>query len=194
MENGDDKDIKVKEAIPDYEQLYTVDEYLTWDEDIRAELYEGALVVAYSPTHRHQGISREIFGPIWQFLKDRPCEVFHTPFSVRLFETEETVFIPDIVVICDKSKLGGRIFNGAPDFVVEILSPSTARMDKKLKFQKYQKAGVREYWIVDPERNLIEANVLHKDKYVLTIYDENDTAPVHILDGFEINLAEVFAE
>ena len=188
------EDGEVKEALPDYERLYTVEEYMSWDDDIRCELYEGALVVAEAPTTRHQRISREILGQIWQFLKNKPCEVFYAPFSVRLFETEETVFQPDIVVICDKSKLGERGVNGAPDMVIEILSPSTAKMDKQLKYGKYQKAGVKEYWIVDPERNLLEANRLNGDSYTTTIYLETDKAPVHILDGFEINLADVFKD
>ena len=190
--NIDAEETKVREALPDYERLYTVEDYLSWDESFKAELYEGALVVAFSPTHRHQGISGEIYGQIWQFLKGKQCKAFPAPFSVKLFENEETVFVPDIVVICDESKLGGHIFNGAPDMVIEILSPSTARLDKKLKYQKYQKAGVKEYWIVDPELNLLEANVMNSERYTTMIYDENDKAPVHILDGFEINLADVF--
>jgi len=190
----DEKDLEVKEALPDYERLYTVEDYYSWDEGFRCELYEGALVVAESPTQRHQKILMEISGQLWQFLKDNPCSVFPSPFAVRLSEKEETVFEPDIVVICDESKLGGRNFEGAPDMVIEILSPSTARMDKKLKFQKYQQAGVREYWIVDPERNLLEVNLLVNEKYMTTIYEETVTVPVHILDGFEINLTDVFEE
>jgi len=192
--NIDAVEIKVREALPDYKRLYTVEDYNSWDESVRCELYEGALIVAEAPTQRHQGILVEIMGQLWLFLKNKPCKVFPAPFSVKLFENEETLFEPDIVVICDESKLGGKNFDGAPDMVIEILSPSTARLDKKLKYQKYQKAGVREYWIVDPERNLLEANVLVNDNYILTIYDENDKAPVHILNGLEINLNEVFDE
>jgi len=193
-QNLESEDGEVREALPDYERLYTVEDYNSWDESFRCELYEGALIVAEAPTTRHQGILTEILTKIHIFLKDKQCKVFPAPFSVRLFENEETIFEPDIVVICDDSKLNERGVDGAPDMVIEILSPSTARLDKKLKYDKYQKAGVREYWIVDPDNNLLEANRLSDEKYTTKIYTEADKAPVTILDGFEINLADVFAE
>jgi len=192
--NIESEDGEVKEALPDYERLYTVEDYRSWDENIRCELYEGALIVAEAPTTRHQGILMNISARLYNFLKDKPCKVFPAPFAVRLFENEETLFEPDIVVVCDKSKLVERGFEGAPDMVIEILSPSTARLDKKLKYSKYEKSGVKEYWIVDPEQNLVEANILVNDKYISAIYTENDKAPVHILDGFEVDLKDVFAE
>jgi Uma2 family endonuclease len=186
-------DLEVREALPDYDRLYTVEEYYNIDDDIRAELYEGYLVVMQTPTLRHQGMAVEFATQLHTFLKGKNCKVYNSP-GVHLFEKEATVFIPDIVVVCDKSKLGIRSVEGTPDFVIEILSPSTKRMDRKLKFDKYLKAGVKEYWIVDPERNLLEANLLVNDKYITTIYNETDKAPVTTLDGFEIDLAEVFAE
>ena len=189
----DDNDLEVKEALPDYKRLYTVEQYYEVREDIRAELYEGYLVVMESPTLRHQGIVTVISGNLFIFLKGKKCKVFISP-GVRLFENEATIFEPDIVVSCDKTKFGLRSINGDPDFVIEILSPSTTRMDRKLKFDKYQKAGVKEYWIVDPERNRLEANLLFNDKYMTKIYNETDKVSVSILDGFEIDLAEVFAE
>ena len=189
----DDNELEVKEAQPDYNRQYTVEEYYKIREDIRAELFEGYLVVMESATLRHQGMVVEIAANLHTFLKGKECKVFVSP-GVQLFESEATIFEPDIVVVCDKSKFGKRNVNGAPDLVIEILSPSTSRMDRKLKFDKYQKAGVKEYWIVDPERNLLEVNLLVNDKYMTTIYEETDTAPVHILDGFKINLADVFAD
>ena len=194
MDIGKEDDLEVKEAQPDYERLYTVEDYYDRPGDIRAELYEGYLVVMDGPTTRHQGIQAEMFGQLWVFLKGKNCKVFVSNFSVKPFENERTVFLPDVVVVCDRKKIGNRSYEGAPDFIVEILSPSTARMDKKLKYDKYQKAGVKEYWIVDPDKNLVEANLLAGDKYTTTIYTENDKAPVHILDGFEITLADVFAK
>jgi len=191
---SDDKDLEVNEALPNYNRLYTVEDYHSWDEGFRCQIYEGTLIVAEAPTRRHQKILMEISGQLWQFLKKKPCNVYPSPVSVRLSEKEETVFEPDIVVNCDDSILWERGFKGAPDFIVEILSPSTARMDRKLKFQKYQQAGVREYWIVDPKLNLLEANILINGRYTTKIYKENDKAPVHVLDGFEINLADVFEE
>jgi Uma2 family endonuclease len=190
---GDENELEVSEALPKYERLYTVKDYHSWDEGFRCELYEGTLIVAETPAQRHQKILMEISGQLWQFLKDKPCKVYPAPFAVRLSEKEETVFEPDIVVICDESKLGGRIFSGAPDFIAEILSPSTARMDKKQKFQKYQQAGVKEYWIVNPDLNILEANTLKDGSYITMIFNESDMAPIHTIN-FEINLADVFAE
>jgi len=189
----DNDDLEVREALPDYDRLYTIEEYYEIGDDIKAELYEGYLVVMQTPTLRHQGILGEIHAKLHTFLKGKNCKVFITP-GVHPFENEATVFIPDIIVVCDKSKLSIRNVDGAPDLVIEILSPSTARMDRKLKFDKYLKAGVKEYWIVDPEHNRLEANLLVNGKYVTTIYNESDKAPVTALDGFEIDLADVFAE
>jgi len=189
----DDNDLEVKEALPDYERLYTVEEYYKIREDIRSELYEGYLVIMQSPSIRHQAIQMNISAHLYMFLKGKKCKVFPT-LGARLFENEATVFEPDIMVVCDETKLIKQNCNGAPDLVIEILSPSTTRMDRKLKFDKYQKAGVKEYWIVDPERNLLEVNLLVNDKYMTTIYYETDKVSVSIFDGFEIDLAEVFAE
>jgi len=175
-------------------RLYTVEDWLSWDEDVRAELLEGKLIMLAQPTVRHQRVLLEIAGQLWQFLKGKPCEVFMAPFGVRLFENEDTAFEPDIVVICDKGKLDDRICRGAPDMVIEILSPSTARMDRGQKYIKYQKAGVREYWIVDPDLNLLQAGVLKDGSYITTVFEANDIAPVAVLEGCEINLADVFSE
>ncbi|GHT69964.1 hypothetical protein FACS1894110_20490 [Spirochaetia bacterium] len=98
------------------------------------------------------------------------------------------------MVICDPSKLDDRGCNGAPDLVIEILSPTTARYDKIVKFRKYQQAGVREYWIVDPDSEDVQTFILENDHYIVNTYDENDMAPVSVLPGCTINLKEVFAE
>jgi len=192
MEN--DQSSEVREAQIEYDRLYTVEDYHSWDEGFRAELYEGTLIVMEAPTRKHQGILVEITGQLWQFLKGKPCKVYPAPFSVRLSKEEESIFEPDIVVVCDELKLTERGCVGAPDLVIEILSPSTARMDKKLKYQKYQQAGVREYWIIDPELDMLEVNILRKKRYTTTIYNGEDTVPVTVLDGCEINLADVFGE
>ena len=176
-------------------EYYTFDEYMSWDEDVRAELYEGMLIMLAQPTPRHQGVLTEIIFQLHAFLKGKPCRVFPAPLGVKLFEDEDTVFEPDIVVICDNSKLDDKICRGAPDMVIEIRSPSTARMDLKYKYRKYEQAGVREYWVVDPEANYVQAGVLHDGKYITRIYDvEDETAPVAILEECIINLADVFNE
>jgi len=189
-----DEYFKVKEAAPDYKRMYTIDEFIELDDDIRAELYEGALVLMSPPIIMHQYIQSEIFGRLWNHLRDKPCKVFTSEFGVQPNENEQSFFLPDVVVVCDKLNPKDRVYTGAPSLIVEILSPSTARMDKKLKFEKYEKAGVKEYWIVDPEFKMLQANIYTDGKYATTIYNENDIVPVSELKGFEINLAEIFTD
>jgi Uma2 family endonuclease len=119
--------------------------------------------------------------------------LFHAPFTVRL-EAQDATLEPDVFVVCDHSKLDGKICNGAPDLVIEILSPSTAGKDCIVKYQKYLQAGVREYWIVDLETKTLYVNLLGDGEYKTQVYAKADTVPVHILDGCSIRLAEVFAE
>ena len=170
------------------------EEWLSWDEDVRAELHDGMLVMRALPSRRHQDISGYVFHRLYSFLEGKSCKVYHAPFGVRLTSSEDTVFEPDIVVVCDKTKLGDSICHGAPDLIMEILSPSTERADRVVKFKKYQKAGVREYWILDPKLNVLQVNTLTDNGYITTMYDQDDIAPVSILEGCKINLAEVFTE
>ena len=176
------------------ERYYTFEDWLSWDESVRAEIIDGELVMMAPPVQKHQGVLGELHGQLWQFLKGKPCKVFPAPFGVRLFAEKNTVTEPDIVVVCDKGKLDGKICNGAPDLVIEILSPSTARHDRIVKFRLYQQAGVPEYWIVDPDAGLLQACVLVNGEYVTRMYDENDVVPVHVLEGCEINLGDVFED
>jgi Uma2 family endonuclease len=180
--------------LPRENEKYTYEDWLSWDEDVRAELVDGEVYMMAPPSRRHQKIAGEIFGQLWAFLKGKPCEVYAGPFGVHLNEEEDTVFEPDVVVVCDKSKLDDKGCTGAPDLIVEVLSPSTGRMDKLLKLNKYQQAGVREYWIVDPQDLTVSANILEDGRYFITAYDEADVMPVAVLPGCEINLQEVFAE
>jgi Uma2 family endonuclease len=108
--------------------------------------------------------------------------------------SDDTVLEPDISVICDPSKLDARGCNGAPDLVIEILSPSTARHDRIVKFRKYQEAGVREYWTVDPDTKTVQVFILDDGRYIASTYDDTDTAPISVLPGCEIKLSDVFAE
>jgi Uma2 family endonuclease len=101
---------------------------------------------------------------------------------------------PDLVVVCDKSKIDKQGCNGAPDLVIEILSPSNSRHDRIVKFQKYLAAGVREYWVVDPDNKGVEVHVLQDGGYRTMVYDETAEAPVGVLPGCVIKLAGVFAE
>ena len=176
------------------EQLYDYADYCTWDDDVRRELIDGVIYVMSAPTWEHQGISSNLHGKLHSFLTGKPCKVFHAPFDVRLNANakDDTVVQPDIVIICDRSKLIGTGCVGAPDMTIEILSPSSARRDMLEKLRLYQKYGVREYWIVDPETKMITAHLLENGKYIVYAYGDEETAPVSILDGCEINLQDVF--
>lgn len=173
---------------------YTYEDWLSWDEDVRAEIIDGDLYMMAPPTRQHQGILTELTRQLANFLKGKSCKVYPAPFGVKLFENEDTALEPDIVVICDKSKLNEKGCNGAPDLVVEILSPSTGSRDKVLKFNNYLRAGVREYWIVDPDTKTVSVNVLDNSKYTHYAYANADTIPVSVLEGCQITLPDVFSE
>ncbi|MDR0553310.1 MAG: Uma2 family endonuclease [Treponema sp.] len=178
------------------ESYYTCADVLEWDEEIRAEIIGGELFMMSAPDTAHQDISREIFVLLCNFLKGKKCTAYAAPFGVRLFPqkdySDDTYVEPDIVVICDTGKIDKRGCNGAPDMVVEILSPSSVRRDRIVKFRLYQKAGVREYWIVDPETRSVSVHLLSGGNYVTWVYDETDEASVSILPGCVIPLKEVF--
>ena len=147
------------------EEYYTYADYCTWNDSERWELIEGVpYMMSPAPSPIHQGISREIAGQLYNFLKGNPCKLFAAPFDVRLNadKADDTVVQPDLLVICDSSKIDDKGCAGAPDLVIEILSPSTIRLDRIIKFRLYQKAGVREYWIVDPETQSIQTCTLNE--------------------------------
>jgi len=180
------------------EEYYTYADYLGWDENFRAELHDGELVMMSPPLRVHQGIVTQLVYQLESYLKGKKCKVYPAPFAVRLFpekdDSDTMVFEPDIVVVCDSEKLDAKGCNGPPDLVIEIISPSTAKYDRIYKFRKYQKAGVREYWIVDPETKSAQVCILENGRYVVSAYDETEKVPVFVLDGCEIDLPEVFAE
>ena len=122
--------------------------------------------------------------------------MYAAPFDVRLNadEADDTVVQPDLLVVCDQSKLDDKGCKGAPDLIIEILSPSTARFDRMLKFQQYLKAGVREYWMVDPLEQIVQVCIWKDGKYFIMAYADTDTVPVSVLPGLEIRLPEVFTQ
>ena len=187
---------EVKEALPAYDKLYTYSDYLTWDDDIRYELINGVPYMMSAPNRRHQQISRDLLVQFAIFLKGKSCEVYQAPFDVRLDTdtSDDTVVQPDLVIVCDHSKLDDAGCKGAPDMVVEILSPSTAQYDLTRKFTLYLKTGIREYWVIDPERKCLAVHILKDNNYITHAYSDKETAPVHILEGCNINLFEVFEE
>lgn len=180
------------------EKRYTYADYYAWDDGKRWELIDGiAYAMSPAPTMSHQGILVELGRQFSNFLKGKPCKVFIAPFDVRLNglgDDDYDVVQPDVVVVCDRSKLDEKGCNGAPDMVAEILSPSTARKDMVQKFKKYQRAGVREYWIVDPDTKTVIVHILENGSYITHPYSDADTAPVHVLEGCVIDLKDVFAD
>jgi len=176
------------------EQLYTYEQWLNLDIDGRSELIDGHIYMMADPTGRHQEVLSELNGQIWTFLRDKPCQVFFAPFSVRLFKYKNTAYEPDLVVICDPSIRRQRGCVGAPDMIVEVLSRSTAKMDKVKKYNDYLQAGIKEYWIVDPDKDFIDAYRLMDGRYVLRTYYKDDIAPVQVLPGCEIDLSLVFQD
>lgn len=179
-------------------QYYTYADFLEWDEDLRAELYNGEIVMMAPPLTKHQSVSGKLFLQIGLFLEGKPCKVFHAPIGVRLFpkkdNSDDTIFIPDIIVVCDPEKLDEKGCNGAPDLVIEIISPSTASYDRIKKFREYQKAGVKEYWIVDPELKSVQVCILDKGRYIVSMYEETDMVPVSVLKECIIDLKKIFSE
>ena len=180
-------------------EYYTYADYAKWPDDgKRYELIDGLdYEMLAAPATAHQRVSSNLHGQLWQFLKGKPCEVFHAPFDVCLFakgDKDHTVVQPDILVVCDSAKLDGKRCNGAPDMVIEITSTSTASRDRVLKFNQYLKAGVREYWIVDPDNKTVSVHILKDGEYLARAYAETDTVPVHVLEDCTISLPDVFVE
>ena len=178
------------------DQHYTFADLLTWDDDDEYwELIDGVPYLMASPIRVHQSICGEIFRQLANFLTGKPCRVY-SALGVRLNadEGDDTFLIPDISVVCDDAKLDKYGCRGAPDMVVEILSPSTSARDRWIKFNQYLQAGVREYWIVDPDSRTLSVHVLENGKYVTTAYGDTGTVSVRVLDGCVISLPDVFSE
>jgi len=191
-----DPDSRVEEAQVKYSRLYTYSDYLKWDDDKRRELIDGVPYLMSAPGRRHQIVSRTLLVQFVNILHGKPCKVYHAPFDVRLNADtlDNTVVQPDILVVCDSSKLSEAGCIGAPDLVVEILSPSTSRYDRIIKFKTYLKSGVREFWIIDPKLCILEVHILKGNNYITYPYTNNDIVPVHVLEGCSIDLSEVFEE
>lgn len=144
------------------QHLHTYGEYLTWPDELRYELIDGrAYAMSPAPTRRHQQIVGELFSQIHGQLRGHPCRAYIAPFDVRLPRGTEadddvdTVVQPDIVVFCDRSRLDERGARGAPDWIIEVLSPGTASHDQILKRDLYERHGVAEYWLVHPGDRLV---------------------------------------
>jgi Uma2 family endonuclease len=186
------------QAVPWEKRRFTYADYTSWElkEGERFELINGEAFMLAAPADVHQAISAELTAQFVVFLRGKPCKVRAAPYDVRLFYDEDgkddTVVQPDITVICDEKKRGAEGCRGAPDMVIEILSPSTASMDRVKKFRLYQQAGVREYWIVDPETKSVQVCVRSGEHYIVSMYEAGETVPVTVLSGCAVPLQDIF--
>jgi Uma2 family endonuclease len=182
---------------------YTYADYLTWSDEERWELIDG---VAYNmtpaPSRKHQEISWELAQQIGAHLHGKRCKAYTAPFDVRLpapgatDETTSTVVQPDLVVVCDPAKLDDRGCKGAPDLVIEIVSPDSVARDMKEKFLLYERVGVAEYWIVHPTDRIVSVFRRGPDGFYgkPDVHTAEERVPVGVLPELEIDLATVFAE
>ncbi|WP_375438262.1 Uma2 family endonuclease [uncultured Hymenobacter sp.] len=187
----------------DVSKTYSYADYLTWQFDELVELIKGKVRrMSPAPRRVHQEISGYFFGSVYAHLLSQPCKVYHAPFDVRLTTAGPngdaqitTVVQPDICVVCDPTKLDDKGCLGSPDWIIEILSPSTAAYDTKEKFDLYEESGVTEYWIVFPGEKSIAAYVLENGRYQArgTYFAPGDM-PVHTLPGLQLQWERVFEE
>lgn len=172
---------------------YTIEDYLAWPEEVRVELIDGVIYDMGAPGFDHQKIAGEIHRQIANYIMDNngKCEAGISPVDVQLDRDDRTMVQPDVLVLCDSGKLvKGRVF-GAPDFVLEVISPSTKKRDYFKKLTKYENAGVREYWILDPYKKQLLVFFFEGDIYA-QIHDMTKPVPVNIYEGkLEIRLDHI---
>ncbi len=193
-------------ALPKFkaEDRFTYADYLTWDDGQRWELIDGvAFCMSPGPNRLHQKWLGELHRQIANYLDDKPCEVYLAPCDVRLPEVSDasdevtiTVVQPDIMVVCDRDKLDDRGVKGAPDLVVEIISPRTAKRDITTKYELYQRHGVKEYWLMYPnDRTLLVYRLSDDSRYgTPEVFGEGDSVPVSLLGDLTVDMGKVFRE
>ena len=187
-------------SLPKEDKKYTYTDYLTWPEHERWEIIDGVPFMQSAPKWEHQSISSELHRQISNYLLDKPCRVFASPFDLCLVEDNENdddisnVVQPDIVVVCDETKLRKTGYFGVPTLIIEISSPSTAIQDRVVKFNRYEKAGVKEYWIVEPDGKYINVFTLQENKRYgrPEAYIEEDKVNITVFPDFTVDLRLVF--
>lgn len=191
-------------ALRKEKETYTYGDYKYWQDDERYELINGEVYnMSPAPKRIHQKLSGRIFNLFFNFLKGKTCEVYDSPFDVRFPDYEdqkdddiETVVQPDIVVVCDKNKLDDIGCKGAPDIVIEILSPATSKKDLNEKFYLYEKHKVKEYWVVYPHEQVLHIYLLLSNgKYDKSIiYGSDDKFTVSLFPDMTVDMKEVFED
>lgn len=175
-------------------EYYTIEDIYNLPEGQRAELIDGELYMMATPNIKHQRLIKEFTYLIEDYIRhnEGACEIFPSPFAVFLNANDEIYVEPDISVICDKGKLTDKGCEGAPDWIVEIVSPSSKRMDYYIKLFKYRTAGVREYWIVDPDKQRI--TVYNFENNTVEEYSFADKIKVGIYKDFAIDFSRINLE
>jgi len=187
----------------DPNKQYTYADYLTWQFSDRVELLWGYIRQMAAPNERHQQLVGDLYGNIWTYLRGRSYRVYQAPFDVRLPRKHKvtnadilTVIQPDVCVICDPAKIDKAGCIGPPDWVIEVLSKGNTKKEMKEKFEAYEEAGVREYWIVQPAYSNILVYVLENGKFQVapTLFSTDFNASSHCFPDLNIDLNEVFAD
>jgi Uma2 family endonuclease len=187
----------------DLKKRYTFADYLTWADDIRRELIDGFIKMMAGTSLKHGDVSGNISWHLKAYLKNNKCgcKVYYAPIDVLLPKNGETeddkiynVVQPDIFVVCGEQKCDANAYLGAPDMIVEILSPSNRKRDLVEKFLLYQKSGVHEYWIADPEVKAVTVYIMQQDGEYDdgNIYPTGKKVPVHIFGGHQIDVKDIF--
>ena len=173
-------------------EIITLEQYESLPEDKRVEVFDGIVYDMASPSQIHQAISMQLSTVINNYIlrKKGRCSVFSAPFDVKLSDDPLVIVQPDLMVICDKDKLDEKRCNGAPDFIIEIVSPGNPSDDYIRKLYYYQNYGVREYWIVDPKRKIITVNYFESN-IVSIQYPFDSTIKVNIYDDLFINFSDI---
>jgi len=176
---------------------YTYEDYEKWPEYPRYELIDGVPYMMAAPTRAHQEILINLSGEFYIQLKGKKCKPYISPFDVRLFPTVfsggKTVVQPDFLIVCDHNKLDDKGAKGGPEFVVEVLSPSTGKMDRITKMKQYEQAGVLEYWVIDPTHRTVAVYLLKNGSFSRPIeYGLGDIITVTVIPGLKIDLNDIF--
>ena len=174
------------------EHTYTSEDYWNLPEGQRAELIDGKLYAMAPPSFIHQKLIQQLGRIIGNhiFTQNGECEVVPAPFAVNLNADDKIWVEPDISFICDKNKLTQKGCKGSPDWIIEIVSPSSTRMDYSVKLFKYRTAGVREYWIVNPMKKAVQTYVFEGEEDS-NLFSFDEEIPVYIFDGLTIKIADL---
>lgn len=185
---------------------YSYADYLTWQLEESVELIKGKIMaMSPAPSRKHQTVITNLGGELYRYFHKKPCRLFYAPFDVKLYDRRKSLLAnreafsvvqPDLSVICDQEKLTELGCDGAPDWIIEVLSPGNSRKEVRLKYDLYQESGVTEYWLVFPYEQIVQQFVLDESsKYQLrALYPGNETAAPHLFPDLQIDLNDVFAE